>query len=993
MTSDLWKLKIQAFLHDPPEKAVMLLRGESHVARASELLPKLIGDGGIPENVKMADHVAAASSRAVVEGTVEEEREKPQVQFHKKPVLIHPLSGREFNLSEYGGPLVRYDIEGDETILKTSREAVDEALEELKSPCGNDLGKLFFALWRLLPERLAGSKVGDEKSRLGALWYLLPADTRTPDHSIWDHLCMTSAVAAALPRPAFLLFAIGPVQSFITTARRTQDLWMGSYLLSYLTWCAARAVVEEMGPDAIIFPNLWRQPLVDRWLSQKFGFADVAPQEEQLAIANFPNRFMAIVPEDKAAELAGRARKALYEEWERVRSAAKKHMETEAEIAPDEKWNELWEKQTKSFFETYWVAFPWCIDGANPSSKDGADAIVGKYTELLGENALKPAKDQDFGRIIERFHQLKPNYVNLGTVYELLYDLSERALGARKGLRDFSQSAEEGYKCALCGEREALYSHLDAQTGRKKEEKIRSFWDGVSRSFPGDFKRGGGERLCAVCATKRLAFEAYFKDTLKLREPRFPSTSSIAVASFQVALLGRIKEDDSLREAFTDYVQKVAKLKKVLGMNWDANSVYQAWGMIASNDFPAELQETAREFLRTDGDYLFEDTFEPEGLRREYRPDLKPGDPVFKETEEEARQARNALKRLLEQAKELGITKPSRYMAVLAADGDSMGQWLSGQKAPDTLHTVHPHLHADVKRMLPDVYEMRRPLSPFLHNAISASLRDFSTRLVRYVIENRHAGKLVYAGGDDLLALLPKDKVIPATREIRMLYSGMPLEESSQRLKSRNGFVKRDDELLRMMGETATLSAGIAIVHHSHSLADAVSKAHEILETNAKKRKGKNALAVASVRRSGELRMAESPWFVDGGPADLPVDVLIEFRGYFAEQVISPRFVHALKYEIASGLKGVDQNVFERRLWYLLDRHIDTRKMPGSTREERKREAKELASQLTDKLMKSLGQLRSTLKGRDGREQPQPELDELLDLLELAVFLAREERA
>ena len=31
-----------------------------------------------------------------------------------------------------------------------------------------------------------------------------------------------------------LMFTIGPVQSFIEAARKTEDLWMGSYILSYL---------------------------------------------------------------------------------------------------------------------------------------------------------------------------------------------------------------------------------------------------------------------------------------------------------------------------------------------------------------------------------------------------------------------------------------------------------------------------------------------------------------------------------------------------------------------------------------------------------------------------------------------------------------------------------------------------------------------------------------------------------------------------------------
>lgn len=51
---------------------------------------------------------------------------------------------------------------------------------------------------------------------------------------------------------SLLTLAIGPVQDFIATARRTRDLWFGSYLLSELSKAAALAVHNEGG--RLIFP-------------------------------------------------------------------------------------------------------------------------------------------------------------------------------------------------------------------------------------------------------------------------------------------------------------------------------------------------------------------------------------------------------------------------------------------------------------------------------------------------------------------------------------------------------------------------------------------------------------------------------------------------------------------------------------------------------------------------------------------------------------------
>jgi len=50
------------------------------------------------------------------------------------------------------------------------------------------------------------------------------------------------------------LYAIGPVQDFIATARRSRDLWYGSWMLSELSKAAARKI-DEISRDSLIFPS------------------------------------------------------------------------------------------------------------------------------------------------------------------------------------------------------------------------------------------------------------------------------------------------------------------------------------------------------------------------------------------------------------------------------------------------------------------------------------------------------------------------------------------------------------------------------------------------------------------------------------------------------------------------------------------------------------------------------------------------------------------
>src|SRR5438477_9664995 len=50
------------------------------------------------------------------------------------------------------------------------------------------------------------------------------------------------------------LISVGPVQGFIASARRTRDLWFGSWLLSELSKAAAQEIVNGSTGNSLIFP-------------------------------------------------------------------------------------------------------------------------------------------------------------------------------------------------------------------------------------------------------------------------------------------------------------------------------------------------------------------------------------------------------------------------------------------------------------------------------------------------------------------------------------------------------------------------------------------------------------------------------------------------------------------------------------------------------------------------------------------------------------------
>jgi CRISPR-associated protein Cmr2 len=259
-------------LHDPAEKALVLLRDpEGHeggsiveVGRAlgfetrsvrrrdGSTVEKLNLGGEMERIVEQADHWAAAADRAQFpKDTNERFVSWAQVRFAEEGELVHPLSGERYEVRNIGQQILA------EHVKAVSRDHLRQLIHR-KSDGSPDARLTGLAFWRFGPE------LGHELQGIGPLWNLLPADTRTPDHTIWQHLDLTSALAGAMAggsRPALLTLSIGPVQDFIAAARSTSDLWAGSHVLSILAWQAMQVVADAYGPDAILFPQLRAVPV------------------------------------------------------------------------------------------------------------------------------------------------------------------------------------------------------------------------------------------------------------------------------------------------------------------------------------------------------------------------------------------------------------------------------------------------------------------------------------------------------------------------------------------------------------------------------------------------------------------------------------------------------------------------------------------------------------------------------------------------------------
>jgi CRISPR-associated protein Cmr2 len=239
-----------------------------------------------------------------------------------------------------------------------------------------------------------------------------------------------------------VLVALGPVQDFIAQARRTRDLWFGSHLLSELSRAVARELVEEregVRRAELIFPALKR------------GDHELEPEDAPVRVrtgrppVNVANKILAELDADdtavKAAVRAARAK--ANERLQSLAANARKNLTAALAHGPDV--DAVWNEQIETLldFNTVWMSV---VDGGG---------------------------------------------------YKSTRDALERALSARKNLRDFApwRASREGVpKSSLDGARETVLARFDRDDPKAAKARRR-------------YRLGENEQLDAIGVTKRAGGE------------------------------------------------------------------------------------------------------------------------------------------------------------------------------------------------------------------------------------------------------------------------------------------------------------------------------------------------------------------------------------------------------------------------------------------------------------------------------------------------------
>ncbi|MDD5034704.1 MAG: type III-B CRISPR-associated protein Cas10/Cmr2 [Methylococcaceae bacterium] len=517
-------------------------------------------------------------------------------------------------------------------------------------------------------------------------------------------------------------FTLGPVQSFVSQARRTRDFWSGSFLLSWLSGVAMAATEALDGTIEFPIPPAG-------YLKRICGQGDLSFRPR---IGAIPNRFMAKIPEAFGPGQAAQVAEAVRQAWMALAWQVW-NFDGLCELAEADAMLKLWERQHQNFWEIAWVI-----------TQDKTDSA---------------------------------------------------ALDRRKNWRKDLPLPEPGVKCHLM---EGLQELSGIEEMKKDDnERRRAFWAKLRDSVDkGEIDLTEKEMLCAVAYVKRRfvrVFDEFDKkielcDGKKLNikgwklDPNMPSVSYMAAVHWVKALV--LDANPGELAALHDLAVKAGAGRD----EWDTRIL--CLDEAVKKSLAKADKEDARRCIALDGNVFFKHVQE------------SPKSYGLKELE--TRKVGHWLREFWDSRTG---TEPSLspFYAVLMMDGDSLGKHMS-EEANQT--------------------------------PIAEALNAFTEAKAVPKIVSDHNGVLIYAGGDDVLALLPLEDALDCAVELRKKYT----------------------DCFESSGIPTTLSGAIIYAHVKTALGEVLHEAHAVLDDVAKDGAGRDAIAVRVLKPGGEHLTWAQPW-------------------------------------------------------------------------------------------------------------------------------------
>jgi CRISPR-associated protein Cmr2 len=914
-----WQAKIWGLLHNPILKALHnnSARGESSFWQHLEVMRTWQEKGWNPRNsnnpilnhLHLADSITSASDRGAIDRVSSSIIYAPT---HDRGLEIsHLLSGEK--ISNWRLP----DAVHRELISQSNRAQYLQNKEqslfslEIEDPSDclskpiKDIShpqKLFWWLWRCLPQAVC-DLLGDDSL------VLMPAETSLPDSSIWSHASLTAALAGALAgydltstdleqeqsfekplsHPYLATFTFSPIQELIKASRKTRDFWAGSWILHYLSAKISWKLAHLYGPDSLLYPSLYQQPLIDHWLLQKwpeFSTWVKQPSQRSLLTAGFPNVLVLVLPKDKVAAAMQTAEQTLRETW---RDLGEKVFQKLNDKPNQWQWmpnlppgSPTWQGWIDAQWQMYWTAVP--------IGKQGEPMESAAIPEDRYKLELKPwltAQNQAYDLVVKKqlFHPAELAFlraacqpleqhsrefsVNVGSWWPHIFDQTRLALSTVKNARTWKIPTAFGPRSTVSGIGPVVHPGDDWVTEgdtKKHWQRHAGLFDGTEQLNATETIKRGLEKILPQVLTDNEN-----KSTEKENKNAIAFRSEDIAASYPdltAGVAGYLKVNCSDR-SHLDYFHQVCRSvqQELLKTEKLIPNFNEKWGIPWIDEHKnADYKQYHSRFLNAG--WLMEDLETKEVLNiqkrikaikaeiEEANDSVRIGQlqQTIEDLQKEFTNIRTRYRSIIQDVldKKYRKNNPANWYVLAAGDGDGMSEWLKGKKLKTYQHYIASGLSVpdSVKKTFDEFLDLPKRMGPSTHNALSRALLDFSNQLVPYLTERRYAGRLIYGGGDDVLAytnLWEWDKWL---WDIRQCFRGQ--KDPGERFDNEGDYWqwKNDEPLpkdasdkpllssrpLFTMGHKATISFGIALAHHSVPLAIALENLWEA-EDEAKKHK------------------------------------------------------------------------------------------------------------------------------------------------------------
>lgn len=875
--SAYWQAKIWGLLHDPALKALHNNTGrgkegvwqslacmEGWVSPKAKSLTNSSYSSQWLKRIGLCDLIASASDRAAI-GRLND----ITIDYDKDGIEIrHLLSGKsqQFRLEQWHEYLMNLVELGRADWLSDVENAV---IPDSIRKC-TDAKKVYWWFWRCYPVVLIQALHQIENIPEEPGLALLPADTRIPDASLWSHTSMTSALAGSLAgyhqdnnaypkkyarknrdyfesRPHVAIFSFTPVQELIKASRKMRDFWAGSWLLHYLSAKVCWAIASKYGSDSLLYPCLYEQPLIDLWLLKEYkDFSNwiSQPKERQLLTAGFPNVLVFILPDnganshpevqkDPVQAAMQYAKQTLLNAWQELGELVLDNLQNGHSSWMPNLNRSTWDDWLQSQWQIYWTALPIGtleaeLHQSPRKSKEYQDwqkkqnnFVQPQEDLLLSEEAkfveatYQIAVEEDWQTRRNRSQSYKarqPN-LNVGSWWANIFDQTRSSLNAVKNNRSWKLPTAFGPRSTISGIGPVVYPINDEHPEKDwmTEGETEKYWKNHCGLFDGIeelnatevLKRGLHRILPQILGRKRTDLDLYYPDLC----------SGVA---------GWLRNHPKAVNYYLEACQQVCSY-----FEWTEETQNIAWGIPwVATDHP----EWPNPRLLNAG-WLIDD-FEPQ-----------PDDfnlPLTKQQrQKKIAEEKNELQKLISELFPPG-NNPTDWYVLAAGDGDNMGEWLTGEYLKEYSQYISQNIEGQLDankeftRLFREFIDVKKRMGPSTHSALSRALLDFSNQLVPYLTEQRYAGRLIYGGGDDVLAYTNLWEWDSWLWDIRQCFQG---DEDPWKKFDNDGDYWRwkgeevPDNLtsrpLFTMGQKATISFGIVIAHHSVPLAIALENMWE----------------------------------------------------------------------------------------------------------------------------------------------------------------------